>query len=214
MHRKTINQQKAIILRFKCCPFQRVGFRWIFCSFCCYCCCFRFAFSSNFSGSLPFPALHFMLNLRSKPIICREIMSKLMSIRIKLFLVWPFIWFFSVNVKRIGCSKWHFCKWLCVPLTQASRSQNQTFEFSLLLSLLLLLIGSFIFLIQKCFLFVLFQSIKGAPYYVGSAQTLPRGMYSDRNKNIIGKFPAIKNLSILTFIRWFRYTTKSSKRFR
>lgn len=34
---------------------------------------------------------------------------------------------------------------------------------------------------------MLFQSIKGAPYYVGAAQTLPRGMYSDRNKNIIGK---------------------------
>lgn len=32
------------------------------------------------------------------------------------------------------------------------------------------------------------QGGKGAPYYVGAAQTLPRGMYSDRNKNIIGKF--------------------------
>lgn len=31
------------------------------------------------------------------------------------------------------------------------------------------------------------QGVKGAPYYVGAAQTLPRGMYSDRNKNIIGK---------------------------
>lgn len=31
------------------------------------------------------------------------------------------------------------------------------------------------------------QAVKGAPYYVGAAQTLPRGMYSDRNKNIIGK---------------------------
>lgn len=31
------------------------------------------------------------------------------------------------------------------------------------------------------------QGVKGAPYYVGSAQTLPRGMYSDRNKNIIGE---------------------------
>ncbi|XP_055326242.1 uncharacterized protein LOC129579985 isoform X8 [Sitodiplosis mosellana] len=29
------------------------------------------------------------------------------------------------------------------------------------------------------------KGVKGAPYYVGSAQTLPRGMYSDRNKNII-----------------------------
>lgn len=34
------------------------------------------------------------------------------------------------------------------------------------------------------------QAGKGAPYYVGAAQTLPRGMYSDRNKNIIGKFRA------------------------
>lgn len=33
-----------------------------------------------------------------------------------------------------------------------------------------------------------FQGGKGAPYYVGAAQTLQRGMYSDRNKNIIGKF--------------------------
>lgn len=31
------------------------------------------------------------------------------------------------------------------------------------------------------------QGGKAAPYYVGS-QTLPRGMYSDRNKNVIGKF--------------------------
>lgn len=31
------------------------------------------------------------------------------------------------------------------------------------------------------------QGVKGAPYYVGASQTLPRGMYSDRNKNIIGK---------------------------
>lgn len=37
------------------------------------------------------------------------------------------------------------------------------------------------------YLFFLMQGVKGAPYYVGSAQTLPRGMYSDRNKNIIGK---------------------------
>lgn len=34
----------------------------------------------------------------------------------------------------------------------------------------------------------IFQGGKGAPYYVGAAQTLPRGMYSDRNKNIIGRF--------------------------
>lgn len=45
---------------------------------------------------------------------------------------------------------------------------------------------TFIFL----YLFLL-QSIKGAPYYVGAAQTLPRGMYSDRNKNIIGKLDLI-----------------------
>lgn len=32
------------------------------------------------------------------------------------------------------------------------------------------------------------QAGKGAPYYVGASQTLPRGMYSDRNKNVIGKF--------------------------
>lgn len=38
------------------------------------------------------------------------------------------------------------------------------------------------------FLILFFQGGKGAPYYVGAAQTLPRGMYSDRNKNIIGKF--------------------------
>lgn len=37
------------------------------------------------------------------------------------------------------------------------------------------------------FFSLLLQGVKGAPYYVGSAQTLPRGMYSDRNKNIIGK---------------------------
>lgn len=38
------------------------------------------------------------------------------------------------------------------------------------------------------FICVILQGVKGAPYYVGSSQTLPRGMYSDRNKNIIGKF--------------------------
>ncbi|XP_031635781.1 uncharacterized protein LOC116348799 isoform X4 [Contarinia nasturtii] len=36
------------------------------------------------------------------------------------------------------------------------------------------------------------KGVKGAPYYVGAAQTLPRGMYSDRNKNIIG--PPVKPL--------------------
>ncbi|XP_063696322.1 uncharacterized protein LOC134827553 isoform X5 [Culicoides brevitarsis] len=30
------------------------------------------------------------------------------------------------------------------------------------------------------------KSGKNAPYYVGAAQTLPRGMYSDRNKNSVG----------------------------
>lgn len=35
--------------------------------------------------------------------------------------------------------------------------------------------------------FCILQGVKGAPYYVGASQTLPRGMYSDRNKNIIGK---------------------------
>lgn len=42
----------------------------------------------------------------------------------------------------------------------------------------------------KCYFisfYVSLQGVKGAPYYVGAAQTLPRGMYSDRNKNIIGK---------------------------
>lgn len=38
-------------------------------------------------------------------------------------------------------------------------------------------------------LYILFFSLqtgKGAPYYVG-AQTLPRGMYTDRNKNAVGE---------------------------
>lgn len=53
----------------------------------------------------------------------------------------------------------------------------------------------------ECFLhlFCFFQGTKGAPYYVGAAQTLPRGMYSDRNKNIIGKFKA---LFIYPFENW------------
>lgn len=56
------------------------------------------------------------------------------------------------------------------------------------------------------------QAGKGAPYYVGAAQTLPRGMYSDRNKNIIGKFRATdappKALIFsrqYSFIRWLRF---------
>lgn len=42
------------------------------------------------------------------------------------------------------------------------------------------------------------QGVKGAPYYVGAAQTLPRGMYSDRNKNIIGKLKSHKEYPFLT----------------
>lgn len=36
--------------------------------------------------------------------------------------------------------------------------------------------------------FFYFQGGKGAQYYVGASQTLPRGMYSDRNKNVIGEY--------------------------
>lgn len=47
------------------------------------------------------------------------------------------------------------------------------------------------------FLLIL-QGVKGAPYYVGGSQTLPRGMYSDRNKNIIGKL----NTPRIPFWHW------------
>lgn len=40
------------------------------------------------------------------------------------------------------------------------------------------------YLTQKC---LSLQSGKGAPYYVTTTQTLPRGMYSDRNKTALGK---------------------------
>lgn len=49
-------------------------------------------------------------------------------------------------------------------------------------------------LISLCLLY--FQTGK-APYYVGGSQTLPRGMYSDRNKNVVGKFNAFVNLSLM-----------------
>lgn len=40
-----------------------------------------------------------------------------------------------------------------------------------------------------------------APYYVGAAQTLPRGMYSDRNKNAVGEYSLFsKCLSSLWFL--------------
>lgn len=49
------------------------------------------------------------------------------------------------------------------------------------------LINIFVAFFSNKICLISFQSGKNAPYYVGAAQTLPRGMYSDRNKNSVGK---------------------------
>lgn len=46
---------------------------------------------------------------------------------------------------------------------------------------------------------VLLQGGKGTQYYVGAAQTLPRGMYSDRNKNVIGEYGKKKAWCMVDF---------------
>lgn len=47
-------------------------------------------------------------------------------------------------------------------------------------------------ILMPIYFFLIQGGGKGAPYYVGAAQTLPRGMYSDRNKNVVGKWNSIK----------------------
>lgn len=53
------------------------------------------------------------------------------------------------------------------------------------------------------FVVVSFQSGKSAPYYVGAIQTLPRGMYSDRNKNAIGKYSSAAFLFSFRTLQFF-----------
>lgn len=64
------------------------------------------------------------------------------------------------------------------------------------------------FITSDIFIAFPLQSIKGAPYYVGAAQTLPRGMYSDRNKNIIGKLV----ICVILYLNFGMYEFSIGKR--